>query len=50
MEASVKGGLKIYTNCHGELIMMVAMPIYGDKHLKIVFYRTKKALRLNLGI
>ena len=24
------------------------MPIYGEKHLKIFFYRTKKASRLNL--
>ena len=32
-------------NCHAQI---TAMPIY-DKHLKIFFSRTKKALRLNLG-
>ena len=29
---------------------MAAMPIYGKKHLKIFFSRTKKASQLNLGI
>ena len=29
MEPSVKGMLKIYTNGHGPLIKMAAMPIYG---------------------
>ena len=29
MEPCVRGGLKIYTNGHGPLIKMAAMPIYG---------------------
>ena len=48
VEPAVKGGLKIYTNGHSPLIKMAAMPIYGKK--KIFFFRTKKALRLNLGV
>ena len=32
VEPCVKGGLKIYTNGHGPLIKMAAMPIYGKKN------------------
>ena len=47
-----KEGLKICTNDHGLISKMAAMHIYGEKKkdFKIVFSRTKKALRLNLGI
>ena len=50
LEPSVNGALKICTNGLGPLIKMATMPIYGKKHLKIFFFRTKKASRLNIGI
>ena len=37
-------------NSFALLNKLTAMPIYGKKHLKIFFSRTKNALRLNLGI
>ena len=37
VEPSVKGGLKIYTNCHCTLIKMAAMPIYGKTLEKYSF-------------
>ena len=42
------GILKIYAYNYGPLIKMADMPIYG-KNTKN-FSRTKKVLRLNLGI
>ena len=48
MGPSVKGVLIICSNGSAPLNKMAAMPIYGTKHLKLIF-RTKKALRLNLG-
>ena len=50
MEPSVKEGLNIFTDGHGLLIKMAPMPIYGKEHFKSFFSRTKKALRLKLGI
>ena len=46
----VKGALKICTNGHGLLTKMAA--IYGKKKTTTYksFSRTKKALRLNLGL
>ena len=45
---SVKGILSIYSNGSASLNKMATMPIYGEKHLKIFFSRTKKASRQNL--
>ena len=49
MGSSVEGLLSVCRNGSALLNKMVAMPIYGQKHMKI-FSRTKKALKLNLGI
>ena len=49
MGPSVERVLTICSNGSALMNKMVAMPIYGKKHLKI-FSSTKKALRLNLGI
>ena len=38
------------SNGHGPFTKMVILSIFGKKHLKIFFSRTKKALRLNLGV
>ena len=40
--------LTIYSNDFAPLNKMATMPIYGKKHIKIYFSRTKKALCLNL--
>ena len=42
--------VEIYTKGHSPLIKSAALPIYAKKNLKIFVSRTKKALRLNLGI
>ena len=44
-----EGILKICSNGSTPLTKIATMPIYGKKYLKI-FSRTKKALRLKLGI
>ena len=49
MEPSVERMLTICSNGSAPFKKTAAMPIYG-KTLKIFFSRTKKALRLNLGI
>ena len=49
VEPFVKGRLKICTNGHGLLIRPLQCP-YMESHLKFFFSRTKKALRLNLGV
>ena len=46
----VKSILRIYSNGSASFNKMAAVPIYGKKHLKIFLSRTKKALRLNLGV
>ena len=38
MEHSVKGGLKIYTNSHGQLNKRAAMPIYGKNTTNLFFF------------
>ena len=50
MEPSVEGVLLVCSNGSTPLNEMAAMSIYGKKHLKFFFSRTKKALRLNLGM
>ena len=50
MGPSVKRVLTIYSNGSAHLNKMATMPIYGRKHFKIFFSRTKKALGLNLGV
>ena len=45
LEPSFKGGLKICTDGHCPFINMAAMLMYGKKHLKIFFSRTKEAFR-----
>ena len=46
----VEGVLLICSNGSVLLNKMAAMPIYGDKHLKIFFSRTKKASRLDFVV
>ena len=46
---SVIGILSTCSNGFALLNKMAVMPIYGEKHLKIFFSRTKKASKLNLG-
>ena len=51
MGSSVDGVLTICSNGYALLDKKAAMPINDKKtHIKIFFSRTKKALRLNLGI
>ena len=41
---------KIYAKYFGHMIKMAAMPIYGKKHLKIFFSRTRRPMTLGLGM
>ena len=50
MGSSVEDVLTIYSNGFAPLNKVVAMPICDQKHLKLFFSRTKKALMLNDGI
>ena len=49
MGPSVERLLTMYLNVSVPLNKMVTMPIYG-KNILIIFSRTKKASRLNLGV
>ena len=49
VEPSVKKELKFCTNGHASVIKMAAILTDFENHLKI-FFRTKKALKLSLGI
>ena len=41
---------KIYAIYFGHMTKMVATPIYGKKHLKIFFSRTRRPMTLGLGM
>ena len=41
---------KINAKYFGHMTKMTAMPIYGKKHLKIVFSRTRRPVILGLGM
>ena len=50
-EPPIEGVLRVSILSKGSALLnkITAMLIFGGKHLKIFFSRTKKALRLNLG-
>ena len=41
---------KIYAKSFGHMTKMAATPIYGKKHLKIFFSRTRRPMTLGLGM
>ena len=41
---------KIYTKYFGHMTKMATTPIYGKKHLKIFFSRTRRLMTLRLGM
>ena len=42
--------VKIYAKYFGHMTKMTATPIYGKKHLKIFFSRTRRLMILGLGM
>ena len=50
VEPPWEGGTKAYINGPGHMTKMAGMPIYGKKHLKIFFSRTRSPMILKLGM
>ena len=50
VKTSYDKSTKLYTKCVGHMTKRATTPIYGKKHLKIFFFRTRCPVTLRLGM